>query len=459
MQATRLFGLVPHDLRGIYYRIGPGKLTDGNKVLHPFDGQGRIDKLDISPTTGITIRSKFVKTAEYLEELKAGEILYRGSFGSKPKWWNPFDFNIKNTANTSLVFNNGELLATWEGGLPHKLDPVSLKTQGLFDMGETAGAGQAFTTGHHSVDTFLGLGGHGVSAHPKTDPKTGRLVTYYTQVSFDSINIKVVEFEKDTWNPHKTTEFKMDGFTHCHDFTITENYYIFFAASLDYRYADFVLGKGPAECVRHLNKPTLVYFVPRNDSRKEIRTIEVEKCFVTHFVNSFEYYNGIMITIDAMTCDHVQIDSFPLIKPQRFTFNMNVSRCVSNYCHHKNMTEFPAINSKYVGNENRYFYASGSSSNDKVMDCIVKFDHCEGTYLSTMQHNSGTVKKMIFCTEPLFVEKKNAKYEDDGYLLFIAITEDGNIFCIANAKNMRIICSYRVDGTNIIGIHSLFVPV
>lgn len=51
-------------------------------------------------------RNRFVKTKEFLEEQKAGKMLYRGVFGSqKPGGWlaNLFDLKIKNIANTNVL--------------------------------------------------------------------------------------------------------------------------------------------------------------------------------------------------------------------------------------------------------------------------------------------------------------------------------------------------------------------
>src|SRR5207237_918628 len=69
-----------------------------------------------------------------------------------------------NAANTNVVFHGGRLLALWEAGLPHRLDPVTLETLGPDRLGGALGPG----------DTF--------SAHPKLDRSTGDMwnfgVTY-----------------------------------------------------------------------------------------------------------------------------------------------------------------------------------------------------------------------------------------------------------------------------------------
>lgn len=67
----------------------------------------------------------------YDEELRAKKILYRGTFGTqKEGGWlaNIFDLRRKNVANTNVIYWAGKLLALWEGGLPHTMDPITLQT-------------------------------------------------------------------------------------------------------------------------------------------------------------------------------------------------------------------------------------------------------------------------------------------------------------------------------------------
>lgn len=52
-------------------------------------------------------------------------------------FFNPFDFDVKNVANTHVVYWGGKLLALWEGGLPHELDPRTLETLGPTTLGGT----------------------------------------------------------------------------------------------------------------------------------------------------------------------------------------------------------------------------------------------------------------------------------------------------------------------------------
>lgn len=72
-----------------------------------------------------------------MPEEAAGRILFR-NFGMPIPGGilrNLLRLKFKNTANTSVVMPGGSLLALWEGGLPHRLDPETLETLGAHDYG------------------------------------------------------------------------------------------------------------------------------------------------------------------------------------------------------------------------------------------------------------------------------------------------------------------------------------
>ena len=76
-------------------------------------------------------------TKGFTDEQAAKQMLYKGAFAiGNPKgdaFYNPFDFDVKNVANTGVVDWGGELYALWEGGKPHKMDPTTLRTEGEAD--------------------------------------------------------------------------------------------------------------------------------------------------------------------------------------------------------------------------------------------------------------------------------------------------------------------------------------
>jgi all-trans-8'-apo-beta-carotenal 15,15'-oxygenase len=150
-------GRLPAELRGTLYRIGPARFdVAGERYRHWLDGDGMVHALHLGDGRA-QYRNRFVATAGKAEEDRERRRLYAG-FGTRPggdsalarlrnvrrRW-------VKNTANTNVVWMGGRLLALWEAGRPHRLDPVTLATLGEDGLGVLPPGG-----------TF--------SAHPKTHP-------------------------------------------------------------------------------------------------------------------------------------------------------------------------------------------------------------------------------------------------------------------------------------------------
>ena len=135
---TPVRGTIPPDLVGTLYRNGPGRLErNGQRVHHPFDGDGMITALRFQEGA-VALSNRFVRTAGWQEEEAAGKVLYRGVFGSQKPGGplaNAFDLRLKNIANTGVVQLGDQLLALWEAAEPHALDPRTLETHGISRLG------------------------------------------------------------------------------------------------------------------------------------------------------------------------------------------------------------------------------------------------------------------------------------------------------------------------------------
>lgn len=197
-------GTVPTDLVGTLYRNGPGLLERGGVPLaHPFDGDGMICTFRFE-NGRVHFRNRYVRTAGFLEEERANRLLYRGVFGTqKPGGWlaNFLDTRVKNIANTHVIYWAGKLLALWEAGLPHRLDPLSLETIGLDTLGGVLKDRDAF------------------AAHPRLDPQTQRLVNFGVKPGL-STRIALYEFDASGQCVCQPV-FQIPGFAFIHDFALT----------------------------------------------------------------------------------------------------------------------------------------------------------------------------------------------------------------------------------------------
>ena len=121
-----LDGSVPVDLEGTYFRNGYGKFEIGKEpVLHPFDADGMMCAITIEKGRAI-FRNRFIQTKGFKKEKRFRKIQFRGAFGTQRAGGfmaNILDTKIKNVANTNVLWWGNRLLALWEGGLPHKMEP------------------------------------------------------------------------------------------------------------------------------------------------------------------------------------------------------------------------------------------------------------------------------------------------------------------------------------------------
>ncbi len=123
-------GRLPAALVGTFYRMGPARHERaGKRYRHWFDGDGMVQAFRFDGA-GVSHRGRFVGTTKLEAEEEAGRFLYPG-FGTviadgvpirRPDDLNP--------ANINILRYEDELLALWEGGSAHALDPETLATRG-----------------------------------------------------------------------------------------------------------------------------------------------------------------------------------------------------------------------------------------------------------------------------------------------------------------------------------------
>jgi carotenoid cleavage dioxygenase-like enzyme len=264
-------GEIPTDLCGAFVRNGPNAVFAPTNLYHWFDGDGMIHSVTFRDGQA-HYTSRLVETKGLADERSAGHAIWPGIMG-------PFDFDLprhylKDTANTDVIFHNGQLLALWYMcGEPYRVDPLSLETLGVEDFG-----GKLAST---------------VSAHPKVDERTGELV-YFT-LSDEAPFMRYGVVSKDGDLVHETP-IDLPGPRATHDITITENYSIlhdfpfFHDAELQqtvkHRIARF-----------HRELPSRFGVLPRRGSATDVRWFEFEPGYVLHMVNAWE--EGDWIVMDG----------------------------------------------------------------------------------------------------------------------------------------------------------------
>ncbi len=413
-EITEIEGKIPPELSGTLFRNGPGLLDIGDSAInHPFDGDGMISAFSFKDGKA-HYRNRFVQTQAYLEEQEAGEILYRGVFGTqKPGGLlnNAFDLRLKNIANTGVIYWGDKLLALWEAAEPHCLDPKTLDTLGIDYLDGIIEPGDSF------------------AAHPWIDPSC----------EFDGGAPCLVNFRVEPGLSSKITLFEIapdgkllrchshtvPGFSFIHDFIITPKYAIFFQNPVSFNPLPFLFGMcGAGECVQFQpDKLTNIILIPRDPNNQEVKTFSVESGFVFHHANAFERGNEICVdSIAYQSLSQVQPDTnykeveFDRLDPGqlwRFTLNLE-DGTVKRQMLESRCCEFPTHNPDKVGREYRYLFIGAipeDIGSNAPLQAILKLD------LKTGKRETHSFAPSGYVSEPIFVPKPNTDKEDAGWIL------------------------------------------
>jgi all-trans-8'-apo-beta-carotenal 15,15'-oxygenase len=200
-------GAIPADLRGSLYRNGPGRLErQGQRVNHWFDGDGAVLAVHFEEGEA-SATYRYVRSAGYTDEEAADQFLYSGYGSLAPgPFWQRWNAQVKNVGNTSVLALSDKLLALWEGGWPHHLDPHTLETKGIHALGQL------------SPDEPY-------SAHPKRHPQTGHIFNFGL-VAGANATLNLYRSDR-SGHIDKKHAIPLNGIPLIHDFVLAGRYLVF----------------------------------------------------------------------------------------------------------------------------------------------------------------------------------------------------------------------------------------
>jgi len=282
---TCIEGEVPRDLAGAFYRNGPGRLERGGvRYNHPFDGDGHVVRLAFEQGC-VRYTNRFVRTQPFVEEEAAGRMLYR-SFGTNLPGGlrgNLLRMPIKNTANTNLVYHGGKLLALWEAGLPHRLDPVTLETLGTEDY-----AGRLRNPFSRIERAFAP--NMPFSAHPCLDEDTGELFNF--GVLFGKQHRLMLYRVSPEGAMAQPRTHDLPRFSFIHDFQLTRRYLVFLIPDADFDVPRTLLGLATLAGSLRLRpeRALQILLIPRDGGAAT--TLEAGNGFVFHIAHGYDRDDG-----------------------------------------------------------------------------------------------------------------------------------------------------------------------
>lgn len=380
----KVSGEIPKELAGLFLRNGPNPKKFDASNYHPFFGDGMIHGL----------------------RLENGQALwYRNKFVTSPNGFGP---------NTHVMKHGNKIYALVEGGLA----PVIMDEEMNFldDEPFPSAQNKRFT------------------AHPKIDSKSGEMhaISYdFNEYLKGKEQVHYVVIDKNG-NQTKDQIIELSSRPMVHDCAITENYILVFDLP-----ATFNLGRRDGQ-----NKVTSgdypVIWDEDHNSRvglqsrhsDEITWIDVPKGFLFHIVNSYENEAGEVI-LDFCRYDKLFDFENPLPmghKPflTRWVIDIENKLCKETMLDDRSM-EFSRVHPDLDGQEHQFGYML----NDGSLNRFFKRDFFKD---QTKEHFLGENKQ---AAEPVFIPKKNAVSEDDGFVVGFVYdkTSDSSEFVIIDANN------------------------
>jgi all-trans-8'-apo-beta-carotenal 15,15'-oxygenase len=292
-------GEIPAGLKGVLYRNGPGRMErGGHDYGHLFDGDGHVCRFSFDGgRVGYT--NRYVRTAFFDEEERAGRIIYR-CLGTNRPGGMPANFlrlRFKNAANTHVIAHAGRLLALYEGGPPYELDPLSLETRGVWDLdGALKNPFDAFSRFMSPIMPF--------AAHPSRDPVTGELFGFGLLAGRPN-RLMIYRIDAEGRCTERR-EFRLGRSSFVHDVLMTEHWLLFLLPQVDYGMGGVLLGYTSAagSMSMHTERPMRLLLVPRGGG--EAVSFETIPGFAFHFAGGAEHPDG---TLHANLVHHSHFPS------------------------------------------------------------------------------------------------------------------------------------------------------
>ncbi len=401
---TRIEGEIPRELNGTLYRNGPNQCiapAAGAGALHFFDGDALIQAIRFDDGRAHHL-GRYARTDAFLQNEREGAYTIGGLNVKADRVLETLVPN--HSPNTNVVPHAGRLFALAENMPPFEMDPKSLASIGLWDY----------------EGKMLGVS---TTAHPKIDGRTGQMWINGYQPIDPMITLYCVEPDGTVSlaEGHDAPWASM-----MHDFAITENYVIFPLGSMEFDLGPMLEGGRFSDALTGIDKP-MMFGIRERTPGSEIRWFEGPSTgYMFHPGNAYEK-NG-RIYMDACTYEAPQdlIDWLDIArageghtgleaKPYGYVFDLEAGTCHETK-YSDSTAEFPRIDDRLVGHENRYGYASTAEPAPGLLGFSRRITRYDRTGAASI-HRAAVEGQ--WTGEPVFVPRSAGAAEDDGFVLFV----------------------------------------
>jgi carotenoid cleavage dioxygenase len=314
-----------------------------------------------------------------------------------------------NAANTNIVWHGGRLLALWEAGPPHELDPRTLETRGLWDFaGKLARKVDPEMAGNED-----GIVAGIMTAHPKIDPDTGEMLFFGYAPLPPHLMYGVIDREGRLT---RYEEIDVPYASMMHDFITTEEHVIFpvFPAAFDFE----LIEKTGSPLGWQPERGTRIGIMPRAGGNEDVIWLESDPCYVFHPMNARTEGSQVI----AEVCRYPVLPLFGVegaasATLHRWTIDLTAGTVKEEQID-DGACEFARLDERFAGKAYRHGYsAGGANPNADSFEEGPGFDAIFHYDLETGKRNTYTVPAGDSVGEPVFVPRSAEAPEGDGFLL------------------------------------------
>ncbi|KAJ4362945.1 hypothetical protein N0V83_010062 [Neocucurbitaria cava] len=415
IQHLEVRGEIPQEIDGTFYRVMPDPQLPPFIENDPwFNGDGNISAFRIKDGD-CHFKQRYVRTEKFERERDAKRALI-GKY--RNKFTDAVEFKVRSTANTNVLYFNGQLLACKEDSPPYSVHPETLETIRLEDFG-----------GLLPCLTF--------TAHPKLDGN--ELVGFGYEAKGDGTP-DVCYFSIDTTGKFTQTVWIVAPVVAMiHDFAITENWVLF---PIIPQTCDLDRMKlGGEHWQWDPNIPFYLGVLPRRGaSGSQVKWFQAPNAFPGHTINAYENDSG-NIVFDLPLTDKNVFFWWPdaegnapnpeqiAAKLVRFTFDPHSDdlHLPEHEIIGNEDCEFPRVDERFAGKRHMHAFFD-------LMDPSLGTDfgtimprmgggHPPYNSLGHLDYHSRTIHKYFpgpthLVQEPIFVPRKGpATVEGDGWVI------------------------------------------